>query len=170
MAKIHFLNVEEGDCSIIQHNNGHVTMIDICCGNVDTKEMKPQLYPLSESLKGINGNFNQKSYPTNPIEYLKEHQIKSIFRYIQTHPDMDHMDGLYNLVNTVPIQNFWDTANLKKQEFDTMVSVENILKKIGIAIALYEIANLIPKHLSIMMVLQINILQKMILVLCKMII
>ena len=34
MAKIHFLNVEEGDCSIIQHNNGHVTMIDICCGNV----------------------------------------------------------------------------------------------------------------------------------------
>ena len=102
MAKIHFLNVEEGDCSIIQHNNGHVTMIDICCGNVDTKEMKPQLYPLSESMKGINGNFNQKSYPTNPIEYLKEHQIKSIFRYIQTHPDMDHMDGLYNLVNTVP--------------------------------------------------------------------
>lgn len=51
-----------------------------------------------------------------------------------------------------------------------MVSVENNLKKIGIAIALYEIANLIPKHLSIMMVLQINILQKMILVLCKMII
>ena len=89
-------------------------MIDICCGNVDTKEMKPQLYPLSESLKGINGNFNQKSYPTNPIEYLKEHQIKSIFRYIQTHPDMDHMDGLYNLVNTVPIQNFWDTANLRE--------------------------------------------------------
>ena len=104
-------------------------MIDICCGNVDTKEMKPQLYPLSESLKGINGNFNQKSYPTNPIEYLKEHQIKSIFRYIQTHPDMDHMDGLYNLVNTVPIQNFWDTANLKKQEFDTNGKCGKYLKK-----------------------------------------
>lgn len=129
MAKIHFLNVEEGDCSIIQQNNGHVTMIDICYGNVDTKEMKPQLYPLSESLKGINGNFNQKSYPTNPIEYLKEHQIKSIFRYIQTHPDMDHMDGLYNLVNTVPIQNFWDTANLKKQEFDANGKCGKYLKK-----------------------------------------
>ena len=24
MAKIHFLNVDEGDCSIIQHNNGNV--------------------------------------------------------------------------------------------------------------------------------------------------
>lgn len=32
MAKIHFLNVDEGDCSIIQHDNGKVTMIDICCG------------------------------------------------------------------------------------------------------------------------------------------
>ena len=29
MAKIHFLNVDEGDCSIIQHDNGKVTMIDI---------------------------------------------------------------------------------------------------------------------------------------------
>ena len=118
MAKIHFLNVEEGDCSIIQHNNGHVTMIDICSGNLDKNEVKPQIYHLSESLKGIKGNFNQKSYPTNPIEYIKAHQIKSIFRYIQTHPDMDHMDGLYNLVNTVSIHNFWDTANLKKQVFD----------------------------------------------------
>lgn len=129
MAKVHFLNVEEGDCSIIQHNNGHVTMIDICCGNIDTKNQKQQLYPLTESLKGINGNFNQKSYPTNPIEYLKEHQIMSIFRYIQTHPDMDHMDGLYNLVNTVPIQNFWDTANLKKQEFDANDKFGKYLKK-----------------------------------------
>ena len=32
MAKIHFLNVDEGDCSIIQHDNGKVTMIDICWG------------------------------------------------------------------------------------------------------------------------------------------
>ena len=29
MARIHFLNVKEGDCSIIQHENGHVTMIDV---------------------------------------------------------------------------------------------------------------------------------------------
>ncbi len=37
MAKIHFLNVDEGDCSIIEHDNGKVTMIDICCGNVEEK-------------------------------------------------------------------------------------------------------------------------------------
>lgn len=129
MAKIHFLNVDEGDCTIIQHNNGNVTMIDICCGNIDTKEQKRQLYPLSESLKGLSGNFNQKSYPTNPIEYLQEHKINSIFRYIQTHPDMDHMDGLSNLVNAIPIINFWDTDNSKKQEFDTNGKCGKYFKK-----------------------------------------
>ena len=53
MAKIHFLNVEEGDCSIIQHNNGHVTMIDICSGNLDKNEVKPQIYHLSDNLLSV---------------------------------------------------------------------------------------------------------------------
>lgn len=44
--------------------------------------------------------------------------MSSIFRYIQTHPDMDHMDGLKNLANSKPILNFWDTANTKEQSFD----------------------------------------------------
>lgn len=30
-----FLNVDEGDCSIIEHDNGKITMIDICCGNIE---------------------------------------------------------------------------------------------------------------------------------------
>ena len=30
MATIHFLNVKEGDCSIIEHNSGHKTVIDVC--------------------------------------------------------------------------------------------------------------------------------------------
>ena len=30
MATIHFLNVKEGDCSIIEHNSGHTTVIDVC--------------------------------------------------------------------------------------------------------------------------------------------
>lgn len=117
MAKIHFLNVDEGDCSIVQHDNGHVSMIDICCGNLDSSSQKRQMYSLSESLKGINGDFNQKAYPTNPVIYLKEHGINSLFRYIQTHPDMDHMDGLYKLANSVSILNFWDIDHQKVQEF-----------------------------------------------------
>lgn len=30
MATIHFLNVKQGDCSVIKHNSGHVTVIDVC--------------------------------------------------------------------------------------------------------------------------------------------
>lgn len=29
MATIHFLNVLEGDCNIIQHNSGRTTVIDV---------------------------------------------------------------------------------------------------------------------------------------------
>lgn len=115
MAKIHFLNVDEGDCSIIQHDNGNVTMIDICCGNIEEEVQKSFS---AESLNtGLRGNFKQKEHPTNPVNYLKRHSIKSIFRYIQTHPDMDHMDGLENLFQNFSILNFWDTENKKKQEF-----------------------------------------------------
>lgn len=115
MAKIHFLNVDEGDCSIIQHDNNDVTMIDICCGNIQQETQKT--FSIKTVNEAVKGNFNQKSKPTNPISYLKALKIKSIFRYIQTHPDMDHMDGLNSLAENFSIVNFWDTENQKKQDF-----------------------------------------------------
>lgn len=115
MAKIHFLNVDEGDCSIIQHDNGNVTMIDICCGNIEEDIQK--CFSAESLNTGLRGNFKQKEHPTNPVNYLNRYGIKTIFRYIQTHPDMDHMDGLDNLASSVSILNFWDTENTKEQEF-----------------------------------------------------
>jgi competence protein ComEC len=43
---------------------------------------------------------------------------RSIFRYIQTHPDMDHMSGLHRFFwqGKVPIENFWDVSHNKKQD------------------------------------------------------
>ena len=104
MAKIHFLNVDEGDCSIIQHDNGKVTMIDICCGNIVEQQSSGVTFS-TESVNTIKGNFNMKAYPTNPVEYIKRWHMSDIFRYIQTHPDMDHMDGLKNLANSKLIIN-----------------------------------------------------------------
>lgn len=117
MARIHFLNVDEGDCSIIQHENGDITMIDICCGNLQTGEIE-KAFSLESAKDGVKGNFNQKAHPTCPIEYLKKLGIKSIFRYIQTHPDMDHMDGLNRLADNFSVCNFWDTDNSKPSPFD----------------------------------------------------
>ena len=117
MARIHFLNVEEGDCSIIQHEDGNVSMIDVCCA--DASEERHIITALeSESLTGIKGNFRQKEHPTNPVDYLQSLKITDIFRYIQTHPDMDHMDGLDAIARSFKLWNFWDTENTKQTVFD----------------------------------------------------
>lgn len=128
MSRIHFLNVDEGDCSIIEHENGKVTMIDICCGNIEQDEIRKS-FSIMEELGGIKGNFGQKEHPTNPISYLNRNVINTIFRYIQTHPDMDHMDGLSELNRTKSILNFWDTENNKEQDFDENGKVRGYLKK-----------------------------------------
>jgi len=57
---------------------------------------------------------------TNPIDYLKARFTgRPIFRYIQTHPDMDHMTGLHRLwvEEKIQIVNFWDTSHcIEKDE------------------------------------------------------
>jgi beta-lactamase superfamily II metal-dependent hydrolase len=70
--------------------------------------------------KGINelvnkggagsGNFRMAESPTNPIRYATSLGIDSIFRFILSHPDMDHMDGLDAVYKTFGIANFWDTG------------------------------------------------------------
>jgi len=110
MAIIHFLNVKNGDCTLIQHSSGRNTLIDISNGNdiKDFSEAESALESLSPQ-----GNFKQKLYPVNPIKYLQDLGINQIFRFILTHPDMDHMDGIRNLFNTFKVTNFWDTENNK---------------------------------------------------------
>jgi competence protein ComEC len=115
MGIFHFLNVKQGDCSIIQHPNGHVTVIDVC-----NARLEPSVTPLQSlfnefaSKKSVNGNFGQKDYPVNPIDYMRTRGITAIFRFIASHPDMDHLDGIKDLFAAFPVGNFWDTKNDKK--------------------------------------------------------
>lgn len=113
MGIVHFLNVKDGDCHIIQHPTGHTTVIDVCNGSAtETKTVAEGTVYVAKSL-GVSGNFNQKANPTNPVTYLEGLGVSSIFRYIQTHPDMDHMDGLKDVFDTFEPTNFWDTDNTK---------------------------------------------------------
>lgn len=73
MAKIHFLNVGNGDCTIVEHDSGRNTVIDI-----------NQVEYAEEVRKNNFGNLNQKSFPTDPIQYLKKHSISDIFRFVLT--------------------------------------------------------------------------------------
>lgn len=121
MAVIHFLNVKEGDCSVIQHNSGRVSVIDVCnAGPVETaaESMSLRLGTLEAAITklGGSGNYNQKAYPVNPVSYLTDRSIWSVFRFVLTHPDMDHMDGIKYFFEYFSPGNFWDTDNEEKKE------------------------------------------------------
>ena len=116
MSVIHFLNVQNGDCNIIEHNSGRVSVIDVCYARKEiiNEECSQEDSGLIMN-STISGNYRQKEHPENPIRYLKKVvNCSSIFRYIQTHPDMDHMDGIKDLFEEFDVLNLWDTKNNKK--------------------------------------------------------
>lgn len=131
MSRIHFLNVNDGDCSIIQHNSGRITVIDVSAAKPPAKKLAESSIRMSafeslvaglrESSKsaGVSGNFNRSEYPDNPISYMKNHGINDVFRFICSHPDMDHLDGIKSLFQAFKPTNFWDTNNTKEiEEFE----------------------------------------------------
>lgn len=116
MGIFHFLNVKEGDCSVIQHPSGNVTVIDVCNASKEDNEAERRLMSLLETLNPAE-NVNQKDYPVNPVRYLKSLGISDVFRFILTHPDMDHMDGIRDFFNEFSPTNFWDTDNQCEKDF-----------------------------------------------------
>lgn len=125
MSVVHFLNVLEGDCNIIQHDSGRVSVIDVSNADdhIDTESEKAK--KASQARKNMYSmtvpqgkkNYLQKKYPDNPIDYLKNNLgINQVFRFIVTHPDMDHLDGLKDFFDSFEILNVWDTNNKKEIE------------------------------------------------------
>lgn len=116
MPTVHFLNVCNGDCSIIQHGSGRVSVIDICNGKPSTQHLLAealrslQINRYSAKAASMSGNHGMRDHPTEPISYIKKLGITSVFRFILTHPDMDHMDGLKALCDEIGILNFWDSG------------------------------------------------------------
>ena len=103
MAVVHFLHVDPGACSVIEHDSGNITMIDICNGN----QCPPQgrgTFPPDTDLCVVN-----------PIQYLRDMCVNDIFRFVLTHPDMDHMDGINELFGKFDVTNFWDTDNTREK-------------------------------------------------------
>lgn len=125
---IHFVNVGHGDCTIIEFDSGRIAMVDINSSKILPNEDKKSLAKslgysdihilVAEAkgtlLKGLDGYENLL---VDPVDYLKEeHPHASNLTFILTHPDMDHMSGLFRLVSQehISISNFWDTNNSKK--------------------------------------------------------
>lgn len=91
VLKVDFLNVGKGNCVVAKFPSGRLAIIDIDNSKVEYDN------PLQD-----------------PIEFLDENYPgESIFRFVLTHPDMDHMSGLDELYQSRTITNFWDTNNNK---------------------------------------------------------
>lgn len=141
MVRIHFLNVGHGDCTIIEHASGNLTMMDI--NNADQLDDDSRR-ELAESY-GITGTdyqaslltarmFNQsfrktylqsKGYDvdlTDPVNYyLARWRGKHIFRFILSHADLDHIRGVKRIAQErIPIYNLWDTDhNIEEKDCKT---------------------------------------------------
>jgi beta-lactamase superfamily II metal-dependent hydrolase len=132
MSRVHYLNVGNGDCSIIQHATGHVSVIDVnLAKKIESNETLRALEKLlsnqpSSFSYNSKGNYNQKAHPDNPIEYMERHSVKNIFRFILTHPDSDHFGGIKNLFETHKVFNFWDIENDKSGDGDDWNFYEQI--------------------------------------------
>ncbi len=130
MSKIHFLNVGHGDCTVIEHNSGRITVID--CNNGDDLDADSEAEILGELPPGSAASFalwratgisetaalEKVGYNvplTNPVRFLTDrYRGRAIHRYIQTHPDMDHMRGICALDNAFEIVNLWDAKHVKQ--------------------------------------------------------
>lgn len=129
--EVHFLNVDHGDCTILHHPGdehhpeGRVSFVDIH----DWKDKQnPDVAGLSYFLKNLISSRGPESeeeyayeYLNDPIEYFQDHigdGHQDVWRFIATHPDMDHLSGLARLDDKVKITEFWDTFHKKTLSAD----------------------------------------------------
>ncbi len=114
---------------MIDINNGQyfdtTTATELRESYIRRRSDPPRLYELlnrrQTGLAGLFGLDLLTEYAaelTCPIAYLKEHfPGEPIYRFILTHPDLDHIRGLAALrAAGIVIQNFWDTHNEIQKE------------------------------------------------------
>ncbi len=124
----HFLNVGHGDCTFIELPSGRLMMIDINNSKSLPETDKDALAAAKgisvrefaeTGLRLVSKSWQQyyESLLVDPCDYHRGNfSGRPIFRYLQTHPDMDHMTGLYRFFwqAAVPLENFWDVPHSKQ--------------------------------------------------------
>ena len=101
-VSFHFINVGKGNSTIIDFPSERLSVIDV--------DDSRAISAFERSLMEIQ----KKAKLTNPIDYIiSQFPNREIFRFILTHPDMDHMSGIQELFRKKDVRNFWDTNNNK---------------------------------------------------------
>lgn len=109
MSRIHFLNVGDGDCIYIDHNGLRDTLVDVCGGNRSRRKSRRSRKRLVNEA-GTAGNYQMCTVPVHPLDYLDDRGVGSLWRFISTHPHMDHLDGLVEVWDNYSPTNFWSTG------------------------------------------------------------
>lgn len=101
-TEFHFINVGKGSCAVIDFPTGRLSVIDIDDSRAVSQAERATMQAL------------QKAAPNDPIDYiLKNFSDDEIFRFILTHPDMDHMSGIKTLFKKKYVRNFWHVPENK---------------------------------------------------------
>jgi len=128
--RVHFLNVGRGDCTIIEFPGGRVGMVDLdnlkaldddTLQEVAEEYMETLEFQIAKAggrdTRSLLADFIRKEEErlTDPLAYYDANigAQKPIFRLVVTHPDMDHMTGLYRVHEqdaTKEIVNFWHSG------------------------------------------------------------
>lgn len=126
--EFHFVNVGHGDCTFVSFPSGRLAMIDInntkslpeadVVALAEAKGMSVDLFKSAQLAPGARSwKAHYESLLADPVDYYRQHfDGVPVFRYIQSHPDMDHMGGLHRFFwqEKIPLLNFWDIHHEKK--------------------------------------------------------
>jgi len=92
--RVHFIDVGQGDSILIESPNGKTMLVD----------------------GGVKGAGQQV------VSYLKELGVSKLDMVVATHPDADHIGGLIPVLNSIPIEQFYDSGKVHtSQTFEEML-------------------------------------------------
>ena len=119
---LHFIDVGQGDCTLLQTNSGSV-LID--CG--------------------------EKEYGDDVVAYLEALEIDELEYFIITHPDSDHMGCAYYILENIKVNNFIINGKEKSASFFEkaldVIESKNIVSDIALPGDIYIVGAL---HLEIL--------------------
>jgi competence protein ComEC len=109
---VHILNVGRGSCTVIQSPSGRASMIDINDGG----KLRPDEYEAIEQRTAYSSLAEahitkKEQLLDDPIDWFKTHVGTSMWRFILSHPDMDHLSGIRRLLDEssgIDLTVFWD--------------------------------------------------------------
>jgi competence protein ComEC len=98
------LNVGAGSTTVIRSPSGNLTMVDLNDGQ-EQRSYEPE---------------SSERCLTDPIAWCAANVGTSLFRFILSHPDADHMAGLRRLLLKLDIEttNFWDLPHSRTRKED----------------------------------------------------